>query len=171
MPTFLSRNTIGNQHGNACERDTASSLGVSRISRQIAGSQQVKNGVRDGLCHPTESSRHCSAYPLARAIPECAAKSFRFPIRKVRPCWKRPQLLQLCNRPVNANATWGVRMGKRPRAAKVSCRFHYLCPTFISRLAESQASDSTIMALAGHAYRAMMERYSHIRHGSETQGG
>jgi hypothetical protein len=35
--------------------------------------------------------------------------------------------------------------------------------TFISRLAESQASDPTVMALAGHVSRAMMERYSHIR--------
>ena len=47
--------------------------------------------------------------------------------------------------------------------AKVRCRFHDLRHTFISRLAESQASDSTVMALAGHVFRAMMERYSHIR--------
>jgi Phage integrase family len=49
------------------------------------------------------------------------------------------------------------------KAAGVSCRFHDLRHTFISRLAESQASDSTVMALAGHVSRAMMERYSHIR--------
>jgi hypothetical protein len=30
--------------------------------------------------------------------------------------------------------------------------------TFISRLAESEASDSTVMALAGYLSRAMMER-------------
>jgi hypothetical protein len=55
---------------------------------------------------------------------------------------------------------------RRPSArkpAKVSCRLHDLRHTFISRLAESQASDSTVMALAGHVSRAMMERYSHIR--------
>jgi hypothetical protein len=33
----------------------------------------------------------------------------------------------------------------------------------IARLAESLTSDSTVMALAGHVSRAMMERYSHIR--------
>ncbi len=33
----------------------------------------------------------------------------------------------------------------------------------VSRLAESQAADSTVMALAGHVSRAMMERYSHFR--------
>jgi integrase len=47
--------------------------------------------------------------------------------------------------------------------AKVSCRWHDLRHSFVSRVAESQASDSTIMALAGHLSRKMMERYSHTR--------
>jgi len=46
-------------------------------------------------------------------------------------------------------------------------RFHAAFTIFGTRLsrdlAESQASDSTVMALAGHVSRAMMERYSHIR--------
>jgi hypothetical protein len=35
--------------------------------------------------------------------------------------------------------------------------------TFVSRLAEGQNPDQTIMALAGHVSRKMMERYSHVR--------
>ena len=35
--------------------------------------------------------------------------------------------------------------------------------TAITKLAESGASDSTIMALAGHLSRAMLEPYSNIR--------
>jgi integrase len=58
---------------------------------------------------------------------------------------------------------WKVAWEGTRKAAGVSCRFHDLRHTFISRLAESQASDSTIMALAGHVSRVMMERYSHIR--------
>jgi integrase len=58
---------------------------------------------------------------------------------------------------------WKVAWEAARKRAKVSCRFHDLRHTFISRLAESQASDSTVMALAGHVSRAMMERYSHIR--------
>jgi integrase len=58
---------------------------------------------------------------------------------------------------------WKVSWETARKAAGVSCRFHDLRHTFISRLAESQASDSTVMALAGHVSRAMMERYSHIR--------
>jgi integrase len=42
------------------------------------------------------------------------------------------------------------------KATGVVCRFHDLRHTFISRLAESKASDSTTMALAGHVSRAMM---------------
>jgi integrase len=58
---------------------------------------------------------------------------------------------------------WKVAWESARKAANVTCRFHDLRHTFISRLAESQASDSTVMALAGHVSRAMMERYSHIR--------
>jgi hypothetical protein len=58
---------------------------------------------------------------------------------------------------------WKVAWESARKAAGVACRFHDLRHTFISRLAESQASDSTVMALAGHVSRAMMERYSHIR--------
>jgi integrase len=58
---------------------------------------------------------------------------------------------------------WKVAWEAARKRAGVSCRFHDLRHTFISRLAESQASDSTVMALAGHVSRAMMERYSHIR--------
>ena len=58
---------------------------------------------------------------------------------------------------------WKVAWESARKAAGVACRFHDLRHTFISRLAESQASDSTVMALAGHFSRAMIERYSHLR--------
>ena len=64
---------------------------------------------------------------------------------------------------VNAQTGQVPISAKNHMSAKVSCRFHDLRHTFISRLAESQASDSTVMALGGHVSRAMMERYSHIR--------
>jgi hypothetical protein len=65
--------------------------------------------------------------------------------------------------PTGPMRRWKVAWEGTRKAANVSCRFHDLRHTFISRLAESQASDSTVMALAGHVSRAMMERYSHIR--------
>jgi integrase len=42
-------------------------------------------------------------------------------------------------------------------------RFHDLRHTAITKLAESQASDQTIMAIAGHVSQQMLEHYSHIR--------
>jgi integrase len=65
--------------------------------------------------------------------------------------------------PTEPMQRWKVAWESVRKTANVSCRFHDLRHTFISRLAESQASDSTVMALAGHVSRAMMERYSHIR--------
>jgi integrase len=65
--------------------------------------------------------------------------------------------------PTEPMQRWKVAWEGARKTAKVSCRFHDFRHTFISRLAESQASDSTVMALAGHVSRAMMERYSHIR--------
>lgn len=42
-------------------------------------------------------------------------------------------------------------------------RFHDLRHCAITQLAENGASDSTIMAIAGHVSRRMLERYSHER--------
>jgi integrase len=64
--------------------------------------------------------------------------------------------------PTEPMQRWKVAWESARQTANISCRFHDLRHTFISRLAESQASDSTVMALAGHVSRAMMERYSHI---------
>src|SRR5262249_31787780 len=48
-------------------------------------------------------------------------------------------------------------------------RFHDLRHHAITELAESQTSDRTIMALAGHVSRTMLEHYSHIRHDAKRE--
>lgn len=48
-------------------------------------------------------------------------------------------------------------------------RFHDLRQHAITELAESQASDSTIMALADHVSRRMLEHYSHIRQDAKRE--
>ncbi len=47
--------------------------------------------------------------------------------------------------------------------AKVSCRLHDLRHTALTKMAEAGTAESTMLALAGHMSRAMLERYSHIR--------
>ncbi len=58
----------------------------------------------------------------------------------------------------NLQSSWE---NSRDRAG-LNCRFHDLRHTAISRMAEAGVPDSTIMAIAGHVSRSMLERYSHI---------
>ena len=43
------------------------------------------------------------------------------------------------------------------------CRFHDLRHSAITKLSEGQASDQTVMSIAGHVSQAMLKRYSHTR--------
>lgn len=52
---------------------------------------------------------------------------------------------------------------RRAWAALDGFRFHDLRHQSITELAEAGASDHTLMALAGHMSRRMMEHYSHVR--------
>jgi integrase len=49
------------------------------------------------------------------------------------------------------------------KRAGLQLRFHDLRHTCITKLAESHASEQTLMAIAGHVSRRMIEHYSHIR--------
>jgi len=49
------------------------------------------------------------------------------------------------------------------KAGMPGFRFHDLRHCAITQLAEGGTSDSTIMAIAGHVSRRMLERYSHVR--------
>src|SRR5207302_964392 len=51
----------------------------------------------------------------------------------------------------------------RKAAGLRTFRFHDLRHHAITELAESKASERTIMSVAGHISRQMLERYSHIR--------
>jgi integrase len=65
--------------------------------------------------------------------------------------------------------SWKVSWTAARAAAKVSCRWHDMRHTFVSKMAEGQASDATIMSLAGHLSRKMMEKYSHTRNEAKRQ--
>ncbi|HXN17116.1 MAG TPA: site-specific integrase [Candidatus Binatus sp.] len=49
------------------------------------------------------------------------------------------------------------------KRAGLQLRFHDLRHTCITKLAESLASEQTLMAISGHVSRSMIEHYSHIR--------
>ena len=71
--------------------------------------------------------------------------------------------------PTKPIGSWKVSWTAARKAAGVECRWHDLRHSFVSRMAESQASDATIMSLAGHLSRKMMERYSHTRNEAKRQ--
>ena len=60
----------------------------------------------------------------------------------------------------NENCMVDMRNIKSPTAG---LRFHDLRHHAITELAESQASDQTIMAIAGHVSPRMLNHYSHVR--------
>jgi len=66
--------------------------------------------------------------------------------------------------PTTPQKSWRSAWRSLPRAAGMpALRFHDLRHHAITELAEGQASDATIMAIAGHVSRQMLEHYSHIR--------
>jgi integrase len=71
--------------------------------------------------------------------------------------------------PTKAIGSWKTAWTAARKASGVKCRWHDARHSFISHLAESQASDATIMSLAGHLSRKMMERYSHTRNEAKRQ--
>ena len=59
--------------------------------------------------------------------------------------------------------SWKTARKTAKKRAGVNCRLHDLRHHFLTNLAETKTSDSTILAIAGHLSRKMLERYSHIR--------
>jgi len=88
----------------------------------------------------------------ARRFPNTEPKHYVFP------CGENQQYDP--SKPTKGCRTAWRRALKR---AGLRCRFHDLRVTFITKLAEGQASEQTIMAIAGHISRRMLEHYSQIR--------
>ena len=66
--------------------------------------------------------------------------------------------------PTRPQKSWRTAWRSLTKAAGVpGFRFHDLRHQAITEMAEAGASDATIMAIAGHMDRAMMEHYSHVR--------
>lgn len=65
--------------------------------------------------------------------------------------------------PLRPTKGWRTAWRNACKRAGLKVRFHDLRHTAITKLAESQASDQTVMSIAGHVSRQMLEHYSHIR--------
>jgi Site-specific recombinase XerD len=65
--------------------------------------------------------------------------------------------------PTRPIKSWRSAWRAALKRAGLQLRFHDLRHTCITKLAESQASEQTLMAISGHVSRRMIEHYSHIR--------
>jgi len=64
------------------------------------------------------------------------------------------------SRPIKS---WRSAWRRARKDAGLNIRFHDLRHTCITKLAEGQASEQTLMSIAGHLSAKMLEHYSHIR--------
>ena len=103
-------------------------------------------------------------------FPACETSHFdpTKPIKSWRTAWRRLTRAVQCS---------GCGLLQNPGEACTTCkasiakikspfdgfRFHDLRHQAITELAESKASDSTIMSIAGHVSRKMLAHYSHVR--------
>jgi integrase len=113
---------------------------------------------------------------LYRKTKNASARATGYDPRRPQKTWRtawRSLVKETTRRAGNAAAEAAVKQGatneeaetagKKARACFVGLRFHDLRHSCITKLAESGAPDETIMSLAGHLDRKMLEHYSHIR--------
>ena len=131
----------------------------------IVGKSKTAGG--EGRVIPLSETAFKALQEWRREFPDAAPSHYVFPTERYGLAGEDGHLegkvMPYAIDPTKPIGSWKVAWTTARTAAKVDCRWHDLRHTFVSRLAESQASDATIMSLAGHLSRKMMERYSHTR--------
>jgi len=111
---------------------------------------------------PLNPPTYAALVKWAGRFPESKAEHYAFPaceaagIEREHPTSERID----ASRPIKS---WRTAWRAALKRAGLQIRFHDLRHTCVTKIAESQASEQTIMAIAGHLSRRMVEHYSHIR--------
>lgn len=123
---------------------------------------QSKTERSSGRVVPLNSRAYTASVRWAARFPEAKPEHFVFPAcEDARVDCPHPAVSKIDpSRPIKS---WRTAWRRALKDAALGIRFHDLRHTCITKLAESQASEQTIMAIAGHLSRAMLEHYSHIR--------
>jgi integrase len=115
-----------------------------------------------GRTIPLNSVAYTALVRWASRFPEAKPEDYVFPsceaagIEREHPDAERID-------PSRAIKSWRSAWRRALKDAGLSIRFHDLRHTCITKLAEGQASEQTLMSIAGHLSRKMIEHYSHIR--------
>jgi integrase len=115
-----------------------------------------------GRVIPLNSVAYAALVRWARRFPEAEPEHYVFPsCEDARIDTKHPHVANIdATQPIGS---WRTAWRRALKDAKLEIRFHDLRHCCITKLSETQASEQTIMAIAGHLSRTMLEHYSHIR--------
>ncbi len=145
---------------------------VDMLERTITvGRSKTKGG--EGRTVPLSETATLCIQEWRREFPDAKPEHYVFPSEKYGFAGEAGYLHGAIV-PYNLNpdvpiGSWQIAWSNALKAADVRCRWHDLRHTFVSRIAEGQVSDATIMALAGHLSVKMKEKYSHTRQEAKRQ--
>ena len=132
------------------------------LSKRTLAVGRTKTEGGSGRVIPLNSVAYAALVRWASRFPETKPEYYVFPSCEAAGIEReRPDLERIdASRPIKSwRSAWRAAL----KRADLQLRFHDLRHTCITRLAEGQASEQTLMAVAGHVSRKMLEHYSHAR--------
>jgi integrase len=115
-----------------------------------------------GRVIPLNSTVYTALVRWAGRFPMARPEEYIFPAcEDARIDCKKPDLSKID--PSQPIKSWRTAWRRALKGASLDIRFHDLRHTCITKLAEGRASEQTLMSIAGHLSRKMLEHYSHIR--------
>jgi integrase len=134
---------------------------IDLLKRTLAvGRTKTEGG--SGRVIPLNSIAYAAMVRWASRFPEAKPEDYVFPSCEAAGIEREhPDLERIdASRPIKSwRSAWRAAL----KRAGLQLRFHDLRHTCITKLAEGQASEQTLMAIAGHVSRKMLEHYSHAR--------
>jgi integrase len=123
---------------------------------------RTKTEGSSGRVIPLNSVAYAAVVRWASLLPEAKPEDYVFPAcEDARIDCPKPNTGKIdASRPIKS---WRTAWRRALKDACLNIRFHDLRHTCITKLAEGQASEQTLMSIAGHLSRKMLEHYSHMR--------
>ena len=134
---------------------------IDLLKRTLAvGRTKTEGG--SGRVIPLNSVAYAAMVRWASRFPKANPEDYVFPSCEAAGIEREhPDLERIdASRPIKSwRSAWRAAL----KRADLQLRFHDLRHTCITKLAEGQGSEQTLMAIAGHVSRKMLEHYSHAR--------
>ncbi len=128
------------------------------------------SGARPIPLNPTSKWAFARLIERAQLLGARDSEHFLFPAFLHRKTRESEEIRALGYDPAQHQKTWRTAWRTLTRAAGLKgLRFHDLRHHAITRLAEAGVPDQTLMSIAGHVSREMLEHYSHIRMQAKRQ--